>query len=332
MDEQTPSRDRVLAINDAAWSWLGYHARQPGDWTRDYLTSRGLGGLAAGYAPPGSARCVSTLRRRGFTDDELVAAGIGTRTPTGRVVDVFRDRLVLAIRDTTDQIIGFTARRNPETESGPKYLNTTTTAAYDKSRVLYGLDSTARAQLAAGATPVLVEGALDVEAVRRAGGALVPIAPCGTAITPAHLEVLRDVDAGAPARLLVAFDPDEAGRAAAARVWEHLTDTEAGTARAAELPDGLDPARLLELDPSALHQCLTHTGPLTHLAIDVALAGFHLEHVEGRLTAVRHLARHLARLEPLALGAAAAHLVVRVGDGLDPTTVHGELLAAYVAR
>lgn len=85
---------------------------------------------------------------------------------------------------------------------------------------------------------MLVEGALDVEAVRRAGGVLVPFAAGGTAIKSAHFEVLRDVHASAPARLGVAFDPNEAGRAAAARVWEHLTDTEAGTARAAELPTG----------------------------------------------------------------------------------------------
>lgn len=72
----------------------------------------------------------------------------------------------------------------------------------------------------------------------------------------------------APVLVEGALDVDAVGRAAPARVWEHLTDTEAGTARAAELPDGLDPARLLEVDPGALRQALAATRPFTHLAID----------------------------------------------------------------
>src|SRR5690606_39644660 len=109
----------------------------------------------------------------------------------GGVCDVFRDRLVLPYRDNTGAIIGFTARRNPATDGArdapAKYLNTTTTLAFDKSRDLYGIDPAAVRRIQAGARVVFVEGALDVEAIRRTGSPVVPLSGCGTALTVTHL-------------------------------------------------------------------------------------------------------------------------------------------------
>lgn len=141
--------------------------------------------------------------------------------------DAFRDRLILPIRDASDRIIGFTARRNPATDDDldapPKYLNTTSTPVYDKSRALYGFDADAAARIARGSIPVLVEGALDAEAVRRAGNGLVSLTLCGTAITAGHLQQLRDIDLAAVSRLINATDADTAGQGAICRLWNLLT-------------------------------------------------------------------------------------------------------------
>lgn len=150
--------DRLVAANDAAWRFWRWHAARPGEWTSAYLAQRGLRGLAAGLAPAGWSRLAPTLRRRGFTDDELVAAGLAVRATNGAVGDAFRDRLVLPIRDDQDQIIGFTARRNPATdgddEAPAKYINTTSTPVYDKSAALYvGQRTALRASLLEHARP-----------------------------------------------------------------------------------------------------------------------------------------------------------------------------------
>ncbi|MGW8566671.1 hypothetical protein [Isoptericola sp. NPDC055881] len=299
--------ERIIAVNAAAWDYWRWHATQPGEWVTGYLASRGLRGTVAGQAPAGWARLVPTLRRRGFTDTELLDAGLALEAKNGGVGDAFRDRLVLPIRDTSDRIIGFSARRNPATdddpEAPPKYLNTTSTPAYDKSRALYGLDVDAAARIARGGIPVLVEGALDAEAVRRAGNDLVSLALCGTAITAGHLQQLRDIDAGAVGRLINA------------------------TVRAAVLEPGTDPADLVEAGHrGALRSALVDDSrPIVHVAIDLTLKHYELTTVEGRVQGMRHVAAGVKTTGPAALAQATTHLAQRL-----PEIPHAEIVTEVV--
>lgn len=333
MNEQTTTT-RIFEVNEAAWTWWRHQANSPGEWTRSYLTGRGLRGVQAGCAPEGWARLVGTLRRRGFVDDELVAAGVAHRTSRGQVIDAFRDRLVLAIRDQHANILGFTARRAPDAgDDVAKYINTTSTAVYDKTHVLYGLDAPAVRALAAGARPVLVEGALDVEAARRVGGNLVPIAACGTAITPEQLDLLRSIEPGAVGRLVVALDSDHAGQRAAARVWAMMPPAEQATAQAARLHPGADPADYLRCGRRQdLTIALTGTHDLTQVVVDQHLAAADLEHIEGRVAAVRAIATELAHLPAAHLATTAAFLTARMSERLDPQTVTDEIIAAHLAQ
>lgn len=320
--------ERTIEVNAAAFEYWRWHATQPGEWTRNYLAARGLRGVKAGYAPDGWARLVPTLRRRGFTDAEIVGAGLAVRSGKGDLGDAFRDRLVLPIRDRQDHIIGFTARRNPVAERGPKYLNTTTTAAFDKSGVLYGLDAAAVRRLTDGATLVLVEGALDAEAARRLGIEYVPVAACGTAVTARHLEGLRAINPTAVARAVVMLDPDDAGTAAAHRLWTQLTPAEAGTIATAHLPGGADPAQLVQEGRlTDLRAAVTTAGPLTHRIVDQVLAR-HGEHLEGRIAGVRAAAAIIAALDPYAAADAGMRLIAVTADALDAATVLAEVLAA----
>ena len=145
-------------------------------WAGDYLTGRlgqditGHPDIRPGYAPAAWTALVTHLRRHGVTDDELLASGLASTARTGRLIDRFRDRLVLPI--THDgQVLGFVGRRHPALtdadHAGPKYLNTPDTVAYHKGAQLYGPIPTL---LDAGATPVLVEGPIDALAVTLAGG------------------------------------------------------------------------------------------------------------------------------------------------------------------
>ena len=333
MTEQTTTTS-ILEVNEAAWSWWRHQASSPGEWTRSYLTERGLRGVQAGYAPAGWARLVGALRRKGFIDDELVAAGVAHRTTRGQVIDAFRDRFVLAIRDQHANILGFTARRAPEAgDEVAKYINTTSTAVYDKTRVLYGLDAPAVRALQAGSRPVLVEGALDVEAARRAGGNLVPVAACGTAVTPEQLDLLRSINPGAVGRLVVALDSDQAGQAGAARVWAMMSPAEQASAQAARLHPGADPADYLRCGRRQdLTAALTRTCDLTQVVVDQHLGAADLEHIEGRVAAVRAIAAELAHLPAAHLATTAAFLTARMSEQLDPQTITDEIIAAHLAQ
>lgn len=136
------------------------------------------------------------LQTLGYTPEQLVIAGVATRTRNGRLIDKFRNRIAFPYRDQAGAVVGVTARINPSAadERTPKYLNTPETAAYRKGELLLGLDPTAIARLAAGAHPVLVEGPTDHTALRLAatglaehtGVEIVPVAAGGTGVTEAQ--------------------------------------------------------------------------------------------------------------------------------------------------
>ena len=273
-------------------------------------------GYQLGYAPPGWTALVDHLRARGYTDAQLLDAGVGLRTRRG---GVFRDRLMFPVRDAGgDRVVGFLGRALTESDDTPKYLNSPATALYRKGDVLYGLGAEpSRQALAAGARPVLVEGPLDAIAVT-AGGAsrYVGVAPCGTALTAAQVAAL-DTAAGPMAErgVLVAFDNDPGGRQASLRAYELLRPTGVWPTTAA-LPDGLDPAALAQQQgPGALRAALETASPLADLVVDDRLARWagRLEWAEGRVGAARDAAAVIATLPPEHIGRQVSRVAERVG-------------------
>ena len=181
--------------------------------------------FSVGYAPPGPTSLIRHLTERGATEEELVDAGLARRTDRGHLVDAFKDRLVIPLREP-DGIVGFIGRRNPTKDdseyAGPKYLNTRSTAAFSKSEVLFGLVE-ASEELRGGAVPVVVEGPLDALAVTLAGcGEYVGVAPLGTAFTEAQAAKLKPFLKVEPSRVVIATDPDEAGWLSAQRAFWQL--------------------------------------------------------------------------------------------------------------
>lgn len=327
------TRDRVLKINAAAFAWWSQQAREPGAWPRTYLAGRGLGDIESGFAPQGWRGLVDALTAQGYTDADLLEADLASTSKRGQLIDRFRDRLVMPVRNEDDRIIAFTARRNPDElrEDVPKYINSSQTPVYSKGQVLYGLDGDARARLVDGATPVLVEGAMDHAAFMTLGADIVPLAPLGTSVTQAQLDALRALTPGGLASLVVALDPDNAGRKAAVRVWSMLDPAEAATARAVELPDGLDPADLVKSGRgSELHEALNATRPLVQVVIDQVLAQAKLEHVEGRIGALRTIAGAVAPLPSEAMSGVAMYVSAAMGTQLSPLTIIDELISAHL--
>jgi DNA primase (bacterial type) len=139
---------------------------------KETLISRGFDAdsmkhFGVGYAPKGWSNLTDFLKTKGFTEEELVVAGLVSRGEKG-IYDRFRGRLIWPIRDANNQVLGFGARHLYKDDQGPNYLNTSETPVYHKSRVLYGLDLAKKA-IAKKRQVVVVEGYTDVMACHLAG-------------------------------------------------------------------------------------------------------------------------------------------------------------------
>jgi DNA primase catalytic core len=315
--------ERLAHVNELATTY--YQACLPDSWAQPYLAHRLPGDpavlepLRLGYAPDGWTGLVTHLSRHGFTDLEMLTAGVATTASTGRLIDRFRDRVVVPIVHD-GRVLGFVARRNPqlgdEDGRGPKYLNTAATPLFAKGDQLYVAGA-----LTGDATPVLVEGPLDAIAVTLAGGGRhIGVAPLGTSLTEAQVAQLHQH--GQPA--VVATDADLPGRIAAERDYWLLTLYNLDPRHAA-LPEGTDPAELVaEGHAAALMNAIAGSRPLAETLIDERL-----EHLEGA-QAVLDAVHVLAAQPPNQWTAGAEHIAERTG--LPPSLVRSALASMVRAR
>jgi DNA primase len=297
-------RQRLVAAHAAAAEFYAEQLLSPAArGARQFLAERGFDRDAAqrygcGYAPETWDALTRHLRQRGFTDEELVSAGLSRQARSGSRIDRFRGRLLWPIRDISGDIIGFGARRLREDDDGPKYLNTPETPIYKKSHVLYGIDL-AKREIAKQGKAVIVEGYTDVMACHLAG---VPtaVATCGTAFGNDHVGVLRrllmDTDAFT-GEIIFTFDGDEAGQKAALRAFDS-DQRFVGRTFIAISPDNLDPCDLrLTKGDVAVRDLVARREPLVNFALRQVLTRYDLDTVDGRVEAMRRAAPLVAKLK-----------------------------------
>ena len=238
-------RERLLALLDRAarfydsYLWESTEAAR----ARDYLAGRGfseeiLRRFRVGYSPSAWDRMLLGARQSGFSEEELMAAGLAQRGRDGRsAYDRFRGRIMFPLADARGRVLGFGARQMGEGR-GPKYLNTSENELYHKGRQLFGLDI-ARAEAAKSGRIVVVEGYTDVLALHQAG-IREAVAIMGTALTQEQLaEVGR-----AASTLILALDADRSGQEAMLRA-SRLAEERGLELRVVEMPEGTDPAELV---------------------------------------------------------------------------------------
>ncbi len=306
------NRERRTRLIDAHRAAAEFYAGQlaesaeavPG---RRFLDERGFERSAAemfgvGYAPRGGEELRKHLRQKGFTDEELIAAGLVAQG-RGSPYDRFRGRLLWPIKDLLGDVVGFGARRLYDDDRiEAKYLNTPETPIYKKSHLLYGVDL-AKKEIARRSQAVVVEGYTDVMACHLAG---VPhaVATCGTAFGDDHARVLRrllrDQDE-LRGEVIFTFDGDEAGRRAAMRAFEG-DQRFVGQTRVAIEPDGLDPCELRQRHgDAAVRELVARHQPLFQFVIRTTLGEFDLDTAEGRTTALDQTVPLVARIRDHAL-------------------------------
>lgn len=205
---------------------------------RAYLKTRGFSeetvrehGL--GLAPDAWTSLLEHLTRRGAPPQLVEKAGLAVRRKSGSGgYDRFRNRLMIPIRSESGRVIAFGGRILGDGE--PKYLNSSESPIYNKSRVLYGFHR-AKEFIRKEGLAVLMEGYMDCLQAYQ-GGVGEAVACCGTSLTASHARLLRRYTE----RVIVSFDPDPAGRRAARRSIDLLLE-EGFEVRVLVLPGGEDP-------------------------------------------------------------------------------------------
>lgn len=295
-------RKRLRDALEAAIAWYREVLLQAGqaERARAYLRERGLADatlerFTIGYAPNTWDALTRRLIAKGFSNAEMIGAGLASPSNRGGVIDKFRGRIIIPIRDHSGRATGLGGRIMPGAE-GPKYLNSPATLLFDKSRTLYGIDL-ARTSIRREKLAVIVEGYTDVMAAHQAGFTNV-VASLGTALTRGQVELAtRYADAVA-----LAYDVDLAGEAATQRgLLEELgPDQAVSKVRVVRIPAGKDPDELIRTDPGAWRTAVAEAPAVLDYFMDRAVEAVDTATVNGRREVTRRVLGVLRRVaDPL---------------------------------
>ena len=218
--EEKEAHERLRGLLEEALTYYRHHLSTPAgkpvlDYIREkrHLTEATIETFGLGYAPLGWDSALKHFENKGYTDVELLEAGLVSQRENGGFIDRFRNRLMIPIRDENAKMTGFGARIIDPNDF-PKFMNSPETPLFSKSRLLYGLDR-ARKPIRTANQAVIVEGYLDVIALHQAGFENV-VSPMGTSLTEDQLRLLKKFSR----RSVLALDPDAAGQKAVLRGLE----------------------------------------------------------------------------------------------------------------
>ena len=319
-DPETKLRGAIYDMNEIALKMYLAGFRSPtAAAAREYVARRGLTQtlveqFGLGYSDPSGQALTRKLKEEGYSAEQMEASGLVRRREDGSFYDYFRGRLIFPIHSESGKVVAFAGRTLKDEE--PKYLNSPQTKVYHKSDVLYNLNR-ARNAIRKVEHTILVEGYMDVIGVYSAGVEHV-VASCGTALTTSQVRSLKRH----AERIVVNFDPDRAGAAAAERSIQMFLD-EGMHVRVLELEGGLDPDEYVKEYGAETYRAKAESAAnFFHWLADRARKKFDISTAEGRMQGFQLLLPAIQRipdkLERLAVvNDVAAYLRVDAGAVLD---------------
>lgn len=261
----------------------------------DYLMDRELSQeivaiFELGYAPKGWDNSYKHFKEKGYSEKDMLDAGLISKRESGGYYDRFRDRIIFPIRDGRGKMAGFGARTIDPDEQ-PKYLNSPQTVLFDKSRLLYGLDK-ARKPIRSQDEVVIVEGYLDVIAPYQHGFTNL-VSSMGTALTEHQFRALKKLTR----KMILALDADAAGAKATLRGLEvarqsldretdpsfdasnilHMEARLKADIRVTTLPEGMDPDDIVRKDPQEWSKLVAEAKPVVEHVMDTLASGQNLK-------------------------------------------------------
>ena len=246
-DPRNKEREALKKINELAANYFHglLNNAEAGLAARDYLNKRNFSGdildqYQIGWSAPGWKGLINHFQRIGnLSRKAVVQSGLVIEKEDGsNVYDRFRGRVIFPVKDLHGCVIGFGGRAIADSDN-PKYLNSPETPLYQKSQVLFGMDI-AKQAIRKEDQAILVEGYLDQMRATQYG-ILNTVATCGTALTPKQAAILRNYTSN----VVLVFDSDKAGRAAADKGFEVLHEKGLNV-KTVFLPEGQDPDSFIQ--------------------------------------------------------------------------------------
>ncbi len=293
---QGPGRSRIFQMNIEAARYFREKLFDDveGAPAREYLINqRRLSApvvkhFGIGYAPLSWNGLRDHLRGLGYTYEEMRAGNLCNRSEKfeNNVYDAFRGRVMFPIIDVSGNIVAFGGRVLDD--SKPKYLNSSDTPAFKKSKNLFALNY---ARNSGEDFFIICEGYMDVIALHAAGFTNA-VATLGTAITAEHARIIKRY----VSKVVLAYDSDEAGRKASDRAVSLLT--EAGVDSKILVMDGAkDPDEFIKKHGrEAFKRLLNESRSRFDYIIETTLEKYNIENADNKIKAVAELVAEIAKV------------------------------------
>ncbi len=292
--EQAEKRAAILDMNVRAARF--FHARlndENAGHVRDYLDSRGIRAgvlrkFGLGYTGKDGNALATYLLEEGFAENLIIESGLCMKGERGRLFDRFRKRLMFPIFDKDARVVGFGGRVLGDGQ--PKYLNSPDTPVFDKKTQLYGINFARKAK---APEIILVEGYMDVIGLAQAGFANC-CAALGTAFGEAHARLLKNYTKS----VLILFDSDNAGEAAAVRAIPFLR-AQGLNVRVLQVTGAKDPDEYIKLYGAQAFADLANKGAEDFITFQVRVMEkqFDLTRADGRVQYIKAAAKLIAGLD-----------------------------------
>lgn len=258
---------QTMVKNKTAWEYI---------FKKRGLNKTVVQDFSIGYAPDKWDELTKILLKRGYSEKELIDAGISARRR--EIGDLFRGRMMLPLKDGQGKTLGFTGRLIADNPKAPKYLNTPQTILYDKSRHVFGLDQ-AKEAIRKENYVVAVEGNLDVVSSHQVGVKQV-VAIAGTALTEYHMKAL----ARFTNNIRLCFDGDKAGVAATERAIPIAQNAGVKLSIITVPEPHKDPDELIQADKKAWEELLKSPRDVVEWTIDQYAGRVDIKTAEGKAT------------------------------------------------
>ena len=288
-EETTFKRSRFYEMNRDTAKF--FHSKLiNGEVPMNYLKNRGLSAslikhFGLGYAPNDFGSLTDYLHSLGYKDEEMTAGFLcGISNKTKRPYDYFRDRVIFPIIDVTGNVVAFGGRVMGD--SMPKYLNSSDTPVFKKSRHLYALNF---AKNHCADTIILCEGYMDVIALHGAGFQNA-VATLGTAITPDHARILKRYTKN----VIISYDSDEAGQRAADKAFRLLGEVGLDT-KILKLGDVKDPDDYIKkYGATRFKLLLENSTSQFDFKLSGILSKFNIENTDEKIKALNEVMKVIA--------------------------------------
>ena len=290
-DETRGRRARMLDLNrDAARFFHEQLISPTGKPAQDYVRNRGITSMVKpfglGFAPDSWNALTDAMRAKGYTQPELVAAGLARTGKNGGIYDYYRNRLMFPVIDVRGSVIGFSGRILGDGE--PKYLNSPDTLVYSKSNSLFALNLAKKSK---SGYILLAEGNIDVVSLHQAGFDSA-VASLGTSLTAEQARLM----ARYTNQVVIAYDNDNAGKKAAQRAISILQPLDIKV-KVLQIPGAKDPDEFIQAKgPEAFRNLIERSGNQVEYRLEQVAEQFDLSSDEGRVSYLKEAAKLIASL------------------------------------